>query len=329
MLRVFHDDELQAELEENGYVVVRLLSAEEAAKVASEAREIFADAVIHDSEKLDMYVSTVDPVDAMADAALPLAKRTFVTPALELLHDYKFAMGDYSNKPAGARAIECHCHSPLTSDPHSETIIAWCALVDTDAQNGAMQFIPNSHSIVPNIIGRGVIPYYKNFVEKLEKNYMVTVALKAGEAVFFYNSILHGSHLNNSNRDRPSIILGLCPQSETPAVYLGAADQTHFDIFSLPLDKGNSGVGGGGGGGIVIPDMIRYLGTIDNPNVILTHEEFDQLLTHKKKLNAHYNPLDHITRSAIKLEPNPQTVSRVRRIIRSIRAIFLIWTKAI
>lgn len=112
---------------------------------------------------------------------------------------------------------ECVEHSELP--PHQDWTFVdeskfqsaniWIPLQDVDAQNGCLTFLPKSHLIYSSYRPS---PNYPSIFEKvmpLAKKKMTPISVKAGEAVVFYHSVLHGSTANKTNRRRLSIVQGI------------------------------------------------------------------------------------------------------------------------
>ncbi|WP_179130997.1 phytanoyl-CoA dioxygenase family protein [Candidatus Entotheonella palauensis] len=82
----------------------------------------------------------------------------------------------------------------------------WIPLVDVDAENGCMQFIPESHKwglLSTAREGHHLVP-----IEDVEtRGQVVTLPMKVGDAVAFRNLVFHRSLMNNSDGIRWSIDL--------------------------------------------------------------------------------------------------------------------------
>jgi ectoine hydroxylase-related dioxygenase (phytanoyl-CoA dioxygenase family) len=71
-------------------------------------------------------------------------------------------------------------------------------LVDLTPKNGAIQVLPGSHRLYPTYRGSTIKGIYEEVSEQI-KPYLQTLYLKAGEAVFFDQSIIHYSDANLSD----------------------------------------------------------------------------------------------------------------------------------
>ena len=90
-----------------------------------------------------------------------------------------------------------------------QSINIWIPLEDVNIGNGCLTFLPGSHSIM---YSHRTSPYCPSVFEKvmpLVRSRMKPVPAKAGEAVVFYNSTLHGSTPNISGKKRLAIVQGI------------------------------------------------------------------------------------------------------------------------
>lgn len=91
------------------------------------------------------------------------------------------------------------------------SINMWCPLEDVDSDNGNMIVLKGSHQFNRTIRGVGTPDVYRDHWKLIENN-MQSVPLKAGEAIFFFHGLLHGSTLNTTPKSRVSIGLTLTPK---------------------------------------------------------------------------------------------------------------------
>ena len=74
-------------------------------------------------------------------------------------------------------------------------------LIDLNDNNGAIEVLPGSHRLYPTYRGSTIQGIYEEVSEEI-KPYLKTLYLKAGEAVFFDQSIIHFSKANLSDKVR-------------------------------------------------------------------------------------------------------------------------------
>ena len=116
------------------------------------------------------------------------------------------------------RVVTWHQDSPYWPISPSKVVTVWLALTDVDEQNGAMSFVPGSHT-------KGLIPYANSAPE--EKNVLnltvcdpmnhgdgsdiELVQLKAGQCSLHSDLLLHASGANKSHRPRIGVALSYHP----------------------------------------------------------------------------------------------------------------------
>ncbi|GAB5538265.1 MAG: hypothetical protein Salg2KO_03680 [Salibacteraceae bacterium] len=86
----------------------------------------------------------------------------------------------------------------------------WCPLEDVNDENGNIQVLRGSHQFNRTIRGFGTPDVYREHSDLILAN-MESVPMRAGEAIFFFHGILHGSTLNSTSKSRVSIGLTLTP----------------------------------------------------------------------------------------------------------------------
>jgi hypothetical protein len=99
-------------------------------------------------------------------------------------------------------------------------VSVWAPLVDVAAENGAIGVVAGSHKIVPHVQGPTTKAYFAGLEGELVARGMVeTLALRAGEAVIFDDSLIHGSPPNLTKDARYAVQLICAPIEAVPAYY--------------------------------------------------------------------------------------------------------------
>jgi ectoine hydroxylase-related dioxygenase (phytanoyl-CoA dioxygenase family) len=89
----------------------------------------------------------------------------------------------------------------LVDESRYTGINIWVPLIDLTVQNGALFVLPGSHRIFPTYRGSSIPEFFAPVMDNMI-DYLQPVLIKAGEAVFFDQSIIHFSPPNYSNNIR-------------------------------------------------------------------------------------------------------------------------------
>ncbi len=237
MRQIFFDDELQQDLVQKGYAVVPLLARDEAAQLIPEIDEILRGYDFTDESRFQYYpnhVSFLSSNVAYKRRVVELVERVMALRLSRFVADYRTWAQSFYIKPPGGPEIALHKDWTFAPDRRTFALNLWCPLVDVDETNGALQVVAGSHKLLPNIHGPGVTPYYGDFAANIKK-LARPVPLRAGEALLFENSILHGSTPNHSTATRYAIISLCLPKEIRPAIYypVDSANGPAFEVYDI------------------------------------------------------------------------------------------------
>lgn len=216
MRSIFKDPELQAEFENNGYVVVNFLTDEEVRALADSYRS-------HDDQPLPMGFSTSNmSMDTTYRRKVSDAVTEIFSRAVEEYFDRcKMFFGIFTTKkPAEERSI-CSIHQdPAYVDESVYTgMTIWVPLIDTNEINGALEVIDRSHLL--NNWPRSTLPRfpYNNLASLLLKKYFKRLDMKAGQAYLGSSKVFHWSPSNMSNTERVAALAWLAEDESTMRCY--------------------------------------------------------------------------------------------------------------
>jgi hypothetical protein len=196
MLKVFRDDALQQSFEKNGFVAVPFYTAEEVEELKALYHRL------HPQDEKGFFPSTFSKdknYRATADAEI---RRICERPMNHYLQDIKTICGSFIVKSPGPESAMCvHQDMTLVDESKFTGINIWVPLIDLTATNGVIQVLPGSHRMYPTYRGSTIPGIYDEVSEQI-KPYLESLYLKAGEAVFFDQSIIHYSDANLSDEVR-------------------------------------------------------------------------------------------------------------------------------
>ncbi len=197
MKRVFADENIQADFERKGYVVLDFYNREEIDYLLNLYR------TLHPKDEQGFFPSTFSK-DKNYRKTADEEIRKIGNRSIELLFkDIKVVCGSFIVKTsAESSAMDVHQDMTLVDESEFTGINIWCPLVDLTENNGVLYVLPESHRIYPTYRGSSIPNIYENVYDEI-KQYMIPVFLKAGEAIFFDQSIIHYSPPNLSGAIRP------------------------------------------------------------------------------------------------------------------------------
>lgn len=104
------------------------------------------------------------------------------------------------------------------------SINMWCALEDVNHKNGSIRVLKGSHQFYETIRGVNTPDPYREHWELVE-TYMESIPMKAGEAIFFFHGLLHGSDPNTQQEPRISLGLTLTPKTSNLSLHIMDSDK--------------------------------------------------------------------------------------------------------
>ena len=217
--QLLEDTELERQLQENGYVVVPFLDAEE----LDALRDFYQG--IHPNDELPTWIENIHMTSWCHDLnyKLEVKKRTAEitkSSAERFFHRCRFLNHVFIVKKSGkATVFKVHQDWNVVDESKYRSVNIWIPLWDVNAKSGALWILPGSHRINRPIRGAGYLfPDYGEHLAILEK-FAVSVDLTAGQAVIFYHSVIHGSPPNLVNRNRAALAFSALPVEAPLCIY--------------------------------------------------------------------------------------------------------------
>ena len=117
----------------------------------------------------------------------------------------------FSKNARDPRYISWHTDSFYYGLRPAETLSAWVAFNDSTIESGCVQYIPGTHRGPPAV--HEFFPHPDNLagngqtVVDVDESKAVFAVLKAGQAVFHHESVVHGSGPNNADHPRVGFVI--------------------------------------------------------------------------------------------------------------------------
>jgi len=196
MLQVFRDEKHQSDFEKNGFVILPFYTAEEIKELEALYHRL------HPQDEKGFFPSTFSKDKKYRHEADEEIKRIGNRSIEKYCQDIKVVCGSFIVKSPGPESGMCvHQDMSLIDESRFTGINIWVPLVDLTIENGALFVLPGSHRIFPTYRGSSIPEFFAPVMNDMI-DYLHPVLIKAGEAVFFDQSIIHFSPPNYSDKIR-------------------------------------------------------------------------------------------------------------------------------
>lgn len=227
---VLKDKYLQNQLEENGYVIVPFYSESDIKKLKQYYLENTKtnNTGFQPTTYFESLAYRLNASNFIKEIAKPHLKR--------YLENYKTFMGSFIVKHNDKNSeLGVHQDMSLVDESKFMGINTWSPLCETNEQNGALYLIPKSHRIFPTYRNATITNIYDKHYNEIKK-YMQPLYMKAGEAIFFDNSIIHFSPINQSNEIRIATNIFLTHQDAKITISYYDKAQNKVELFEQKDD---------------------------------------------------------------------------------------------
>jgi ectoine hydroxylase-related dioxygenase (phytanoyl-CoA dioxygenase family) len=224
----FIDPQLEAEMNDNGYVVIpNFLPKEDIDKLLALYRSNHEECEVGCWNSL--YDLPVGKGEAISDQITAVARPHLA----KLFMDWKFPMAHFIVKNPGQNH-ESFVHRD--DSMHDETEVqyrqCWVPLVDLTEENGALYVVPKAHKLFTDERPMFAKWPYNHFRERLEKEFK-TIYAKAGDLIVYFEKTLHGSPKNVSTETRPVFQGGLMHKDANPLFTRYVADRNEVEFYEV------------------------------------------------------------------------------------------------
>lgn len=195
------DSTLRDQLHKEGYVKFPLFDEKQLREINEFYSQISEEHNVRKDTKFHTTLNT-------SNTALIAKVNAFLRPIFEKalkkhLTNNKYTIAGFLVKEPGDNSeVTLHQDWTFVDEENYESYNLWVPLVDVDANNGNMQFIPGSHRFAHTLRVSPDLPTYYESYRQEAMEYLKDVECKAGECVIFHQGIIHGSRPNLSNEPR-------------------------------------------------------------------------------------------------------------------------------
>ncbi len=234
MRRIFFDDNLEREISERGYIVVKQLAS---SSTCDSLSQFFAanDSVDHRPFSISNWNNNADyrtkTYHTIVQSLLPLSKK--------YLQDYKPVMGVFTAKrPAEKSDMLLHQDWSLVDENVFRSVSVWVALCDMNNVNGNLQVAEYSHIYAGTPRGMNMPIPFENLRQEIHKHFLTDIPLKKGDAIIFDHRLIHASPMNKSNEIRLAAVMALIPaEAELIHYYKYEQDNQSLELLKMKEDE--------------------------------------------------------------------------------------------
>jgi len=196
MKRVFRSEEHQQQFERDGFIILPFYTEEEIAELTALYHRL------HPQDEQGFFPSTFSSDKHYRQTADREIQRVCQRSIAEYCMDVQVMNGSFIVKSPGPESGMCvHQDMTLVDESRFTGINIWVPLCDLTVQNGGLFVLPGSHRIHPTYRGSSVREMFCGIMGHM-LDYLHPVMVKAGQAVFFDQSIVHYSPPNFSDSVR-------------------------------------------------------------------------------------------------------------------------------
>lgn len=227
-VRIFNDENLQRQFDENGFVVLPFIDAEQVRQL----NELYQSLAIQPNS----FHSSSFLTDAASKVLInETGEQIYGEKVNSVFRDIKKLGCSFLTKPVGeCGRMPVHQDWTVVNEPQYYSATIWTALQDVNEENGAMRVLPKSHRFTDTLRAPTLPSEYAAVAEEILKQ-MQTVSLKAGEALIFNHALLHASFDNLSEKPRMAFTYGLIPKAASLVLY-HQNEQGLLEKYAMPDD---------------------------------------------------------------------------------------------
>jgi hypothetical protein len=197
--KVFKEENLQKEFNDQGYVILDFLTA-------PEIHSLHQFYLAHHAESVQgFYTSTFSKDTAYRKEVDTLIRSVMKRGLEQYFANYKIHCGSYIVKGTDEKSVlKMHQDMTLVDESLYTGINIWIPLIDLTNTNGAIEVLPKSHRLFKTYRGASLPDIYDGIEPSVYK-VMRPCYLKGGQAIVFDQSIIHYSPANLSDQARPVV----------------------------------------------------------------------------------------------------------------------------
>jgi hypothetical protein len=224
---LFREAERQTSFDENGYVVLDLLSAAEIETVLELYRETVGDRAhtnLLESSRICSLETNLRIMNGLRGILGEPLSRLFASSSV-------FGGTFYNKVPGTSELLPLHQDWSVVEEDVYESAYIWCALVDVSPERGGIFVLPGSHRYFDNFRS-GSMPSPRIPPRGPLAELIVDVPLRAGQAIAWSDRLFHGSRPNCTDKPR-FVCTGRVNQEGASLVYYHRTDEDRVVVLKV------------------------------------------------------------------------------------------------
>jgi ectoine hydroxylase-related dioxygenase (phytanoyl-CoA dioxygenase family) len=218
-LKILKDDNLELEINSNGFSIIEFLDDEQIRKLSLLFQKYFPESAHYEGS-----FSSMSHLSGEQRKLAHIEIQEIISPSLSRYFvDYISPISLlYSRRPDNKGKLHWHSDPSFILNEHLDPMYGiWCPLLDVNRINGCLRLIRFGHRLVPklNVTEENQVwPLAEH--RKLLDKYAVDFNLKAGQALIYDTRMIHSSDPNFSNKERNNIVMRVCHKDQKFVKYI-------------------------------------------------------------------------------------------------------------
>lgn len=236
--RVFKNEDLQNQFDENGFVKFRMYSEEQVNRL----HKFYMDTQAQHETVIDRkkFHATNDTDDAeLISRSDGFIKEVMSEEIDKHFYNYKTIAANYLLKQSSEDSVLApHQDLRFVDEEKYYSFNIWVATEATNKNNGCLRFLKGSHRLYDTIRPLPSYPWRFQNVISLIPPYFTDVPTEIGDCIILNHACIHGSYPNLSGHTRIAAILAMIPQeAEIFHYFLPNGDpENEVEKYAMSLD---------------------------------------------------------------------------------------------
>ncbi|BAQ61822.1 hypothetical protein GM3708_2228 [Geminocystis sp. NIES-3708] len=227
MKPLFRDITLQEKFDQDGFLVLPMLSPQEIQVLSKLYEEV------NPGELKRIYSNVYNRRDQKQNRHVGKVITDLFKPHIDqICMNHRIAGGSFLVKGVGSEsASQLHQDFNNIDEREGISLSFWVPLENVNEHNGCLQVIPSSHKFFTTVRCLTKPSLFLEFDDELEPC-LQPVPMKTGEVCIYAHNLFHGSKPNNSDHNRVAVVCSVFPEdSRNIHYYQESGDGKPIEIY--------------------------------------------------------------------------------------------------